>query len=161
MFLIRLGNVNRANLNIRKSPSTSASRWNGLWPQNHIALITSYSPGWYQTLYRRAGIRVGSLSFSSRFIRKLFFRHMYISTVPKDRTTRQQAHKTVAGGVVTEYTLNGKNIVHLKKGTDGIRFPTARRASLRSYGSMDCFYCDNCSISDKLCGNKRISISSN
>ena len=48
------------------------------------------------------------LPFSTRLIRKLFFHHMYISTVPKDRTTRQQAHKTVAGGVVTEYTQSRK-----------------------------------------------------
>ena len=33
---------------------------------------------------------------------------MYISTVPKDSTTRQHAHKTVADGVVTEYTQSRK-----------------------------------------------------
>jgi len=52
VMIIRLGQVNCNTLNIRKSPSTSAPRWNGPWPKNRIALITSYSPGWYQTLYR-------------------------------------------------------------------------------------------------------------
>ena len=107
VMIIRFGQVNCNNLNTRIFPSTSAPRWNSLWPQNHIALITSYSPGWYQTLYR-GGRHSCRLPFSTRLIRKLFFHHMYISTVPKDSTTRQHAYKTVAGGVVTEYTQSRK-----------------------------------------------------
>ena len=67
---------------------------------------------------------------------------MYISTVPKDRTTRQQAHKTVAGGVATEYTLNGKNIVHLKNGTDEMHFfyDAQGKPAIIRFNGTDYFY---------------------
>lgn len=46
------GRVTSKALNIRKEPSTSAFRWNYVWPINRIALIKESASGWYQTLYR-------------------------------------------------------------------------------------------------------------
>lgn len=50
-------------LNIRKSPSLTAQRWNNIWPINRIALIKVKDEDWYETLYR------GEPAFvSSKFI---------------------------------------------------------------------------------------------
>lgn len=35
-------------LNIRKSPSLTAQRWNNIWPINRIALIKVKDEDWYQ-----------------------------------------------------------------------------------------------------------------
>lgn len=46
------GKVLSSSLNVRKSPSLSASRWDGVWSLNRIALIKQSIEGWYETLYR-------------------------------------------------------------------------------------------------------------
>ena len=46
------GRVLSSSLNVRKALSLSASRWDGVWPLNRIALIKASIAGWYETLYR-------------------------------------------------------------------------------------------------------------
>lgn len=46
------GQVNVAELNVRREPSTSAARWNNAWPRNRIVLIKDTVAGWYESLYR-------------------------------------------------------------------------------------------------------------
>lgn len=46
------GQVNVAELNVRREPSTSAARWNNAWPCNRIVLIKDTVTGWYESLYR-------------------------------------------------------------------------------------------------------------
>lgn len=46
------GKVTIDPLNVRRSPSISAVRWNGSWPKGRIALIKQSTAGWYETLYR-------------------------------------------------------------------------------------------------------------
>lgn len=46
------GRVLSSSLNVRKAPSLSALRWDGVWPINRIALIKPFIEGWYETLYR-------------------------------------------------------------------------------------------------------------
>lgn len=46
------GKVLSSSLNVRKSPSLSASHWDGVWPMNRISLIKPSIEGWYETLYR-------------------------------------------------------------------------------------------------------------
>lgn len=40
------------DLNIRKEPSRSATRWNNVWPENRVALVKHANENWYETLYR-------------------------------------------------------------------------------------------------------------
>ena len=46
------GQVNVNELNVRRQPSTSADRWNDVWPRNRIVLIKEATDGWYESLYR-------------------------------------------------------------------------------------------------------------
>ena len=47
------GRVTAEALNLRKSPSRKAARWNNVWPKDRIALIRpSFQDGWYETIYR-------------------------------------------------------------------------------------------------------------
>ena len=46
------GQVNVAELNVRREPGTSAGRWNNVWPRNRIVLIKDAVQGWYESLYR-------------------------------------------------------------------------------------------------------------
>lgn len=46
------GRVLSSSLNVRKALSLSASRGDGVWPLNRIALIKPSIAGWYETLYR-------------------------------------------------------------------------------------------------------------
>ena len=46
------GQVTSNALNVRRQPSTSADRWNNVWPLNRIVLIKDSVEGWYESLYR-------------------------------------------------------------------------------------------------------------
>lgn len=46
------GQVNVAELNVRREPSTTGERWNNVWPLNRIVLIKDAVDGWYESLYR-------------------------------------------------------------------------------------------------------------
>ena len=46
------GRVLSSSLNVRKAPSLTAPRWDGIWPINRIALVKPTITGWYETLYR-------------------------------------------------------------------------------------------------------------
>lgn len=47
------GQVKSNALNVRRAPSTSARRWNNVWPMNRLVLVKPYTvDGWYETLYR-------------------------------------------------------------------------------------------------------------
>lgn len=47
------GQVTSNALNVRRQPSTSAGRWNNVWPMNRLVLVKPCSvDGWYETLYR-------------------------------------------------------------------------------------------------------------
>lgn len=46
------GQVTSNALNVRRQPSTSAARWNNVWPLNRIVLIKDAVEGWFESLYR-------------------------------------------------------------------------------------------------------------
>lgn len=47
------GQVTSNALNVRRQPSTSAGRWNNVWPMNRLVLVKPCDvDGWYETLYR-------------------------------------------------------------------------------------------------------------
>lgn len=46
------GQVTSNALNVRRQPSTSAPRWNNVWPLTRIVLIKEAVQGWYESLYR-------------------------------------------------------------------------------------------------------------
>lgn len=46
------GQVAVDELNVRRLPSTSAKRWNNVWPHGRIILIKDATDGWYESLYR-------------------------------------------------------------------------------------------------------------
>lgn len=48
----RYGQVNANELNVRREPSTSADRWNNVWPRNRIVLVKDAVDGWYESIYR-------------------------------------------------------------------------------------------------------------
>mgnify|MGYP002710594067 FL=1 len=46
------GQVKSNALNVRRQPSTSANRWNNVWPIHRIVLIKGAASEWYESLYR-------------------------------------------------------------------------------------------------------------
>ncbi len=54
------GQVNTNELNVRRQPSTSADRWNNVWPLNRIVLVKDAIEGWYESLYRGQAAYVAS-----------------------------------------------------------------------------------------------------
>ena len=74
-----------SSLNVRKALSLSASRWDGVWPINRIALIKPSIAGWYETLYRGepAFVKAEFVQLLPERVPESIVKRMFFMSVPE------------------------------------------------------------------------------